>query len=717
MAAIVLLLLLVPRMLAPETHDDAWTYALAGPDRWLKAHGLAVLFADYRVHFPMLAELPYAFALAAGADQGASWLSLALFLCGAGAAAATVAPRGARGWAFLLVVGAANATSAAFGKSDGPAAGFVLLAFALAVKGRLAPAAAVAGMALATKYSAPVAVAWVAVVARMEGRRFRTAHLAVAGLVVVPWLVKSWLLTGDPAYPLLGARFPSVVPGWDARVAEAWRAWGHGEPAWKWAESAVRGLAGENAAFLFMVPMLLTRRGGTGPVIAALIAYGSWFVMMSSTHAARHAFPALAGMLVLASAEAPGLARAPLPARAGWFAALAVAAACRLTAPFGAAVWNANPFPYILGMQDRAVFVRQGLTVVADLEGRLAGAGSRGAVMLVGEQRTYGMPRTALEMTPDGGAGVPWFWSEMGRARDDRDILKRFRQLGADRLAYNPVRGFATGSIFHPFAWPPAGLARWAGFFGRWMDPEYVSPTMDYRHGMFYLYRLRATPRPAPAFLMHLPGTEGEFYRRAGMTGKRSLNESVRLQLSALASMPPVGFYYGVAGYGARLAGQYPLALSLYERPWRAGQVEQALLMVRGVCLLKTGRYAEALESFERGRGVYPDLSLDVDDYSARARFLLALSVARVDPGRAARVAGEGLDVLGRSPWRKRFRTQEGFLRLARAMAELGMGRREAGFADLKAAEPLMPGVEKLNLEGLDAYLSANARMVEDRTR
>ena len=798
-AALILLLFLVPRMLAPETHDDSWTYSLAGPDRWLGAHGLAVLFADYRVHFPMLAELPFALFVAAGVDQGASWLGLFLFLCGA-AAAASRAPAGARGWAFLLVTAAATATAAASAKSDGPAAGYVLLAFAFAAgnkvagspallatagppasrtgasapvtpavsralaasgRGGMLAAAAMAGLALASKYSAPVAVAWVAVTAALAGRRFRPALLLVLLAAPLPWLAKSWLLTGDPVYPLLGARFAGLVPGLDARVAEAWRAWSHGEPAWKWAASAFGGLATESAAFLFIVPVLLTRRGGPGPILAALAAYGSWFVMMSSTHAARHAFPALAGALVIAAPEAvaagrtvlPGRAswvvvlgvaalvlaapeavgadRAVLLGRASWVAVLAVAAASRFLAPFNAAVWNANPFPYILGMEDRSGFVRRGLTVVTDLErhlasvahgrdrgsDRLAGFAGGRAVMLVGEQRAYGMPLPALEMTPDGGAGVPWFWAAMGSARGERDIVKRFRQLNALRLAYNPVRGYSTGSIFYAFAWPPAALEAYAGFFGRWMDLEYATPTMDYLHGMFYVYRLRSTPRSVPAFLMHLPGTEGEFYRRAGLVVKRPIAESVRLHFAAASSMPPVGFYLGMAGYAARMAEDYPLALRLYERPWRAGQVEQALLMVYGVCLFKTGRYAEAIQSFEHGRAVYPDLALDVDDYSARARFLLAFSMARRDPEVAARVAAAGLAAVEASPWRRQLSGHAGFLRMTLALAEFRRGRRDAGFAELKAAEQYVPGAGKLGLEQLEPWLKASARMVQDRTK
>jgi hypothetical protein len=578
-AALVLLALLVPRLLAPEAHYDALTYSLAGPARWVGEHGLAVLFADYRVNFPMLAELPFALPLALGVDQAAGWLSLGVFLSGA-AAALTLVPSFARGWGLLLLTATATMPVVISAKGDGAAAGFVLLALALVSgRGTVLAAAVVAGMAVGTKYSAPVALAWVAVVGWLAGRKLRMAHLAVAAVVALPWFVKSWLLTGDPLYPLLGTGLARFGAGLDARTAEAWRAWRfrYGLSDRGFVASLAMGLAGESALFLWALPFALVVPVLRWPLIAALAAYASWYAVMSGFEPPRLGFPVMAGAMVLAAGRFRELSRGPL-LRAALGITIAVTAASRLVSMHTVGSWNTNPFPYLLGMEDRQGFFRRAMTTYADLAGhlssvaggrdpgrdRLAGPAGGRATVLAGEPQTWRLPVPTLQMVPYGGSGVPWFREAVREARLEGDaeqgLLKRFRRLNATRVVCNPTRDFRNSSYFYRFEWSRPELAAWAAFFSRWMELEYMTPTCDYRQGMYYVYRLRSRPREAGAFLRHLPGTEADFYRRAGFDVPREPAEAVRLAVAAAKAMPPVGFYRhrGLAGWAIRDGGAPP---------------------------------------------------------------------------------------------------------------------------------------------------------------
>ena len=70
-----------------------------------------------------------------------------------------------------------------------------------------------AGAALATKWTASAVVLLPAIVSVglcRKSVRLPVGYLLVAVLAVVPWLVKNWLLTGNPVYPLLYGVFPSL---------------------------------------------------------------------------------------------------------------------------------------------------------------------------------------------------------------------------------------------------------------------------------------------------------------------------------------------------------------------------------------------------------------------------------------------------------------------------------------------------------------------------
>ncbi len=76
---------------------------------------------------------------------------------------------------------------------------------------------------------------------------------ALAGTPILPWLIRTWILTGNPVYPFLHTVFPT--PYWSADAAWAFREyfqhynWGTSHP--EWSESLRRGA--RLSAFVFML--------------------------------------------------------------------------------------------------------------------------------------------------------------------------------------------------------------------------------------------------------------------------------------------------------------------------------------------------------------------------------------------------------------------------------------------------------------------------------
>ena len=81
-----------------------------------------------------------------------------------------------------------------------------------------------AGAAVATKWTAIPVVLLPATVMLVVRRRFSSfpVYCFIVAIMIGPWLVKNWLLTGNPVYPLLYGWFPN--PHWSAQQAAVFAA-------------------------------------------------------------------------------------------------------------------------------------------------------------------------------------------------------------------------------------------------------------------------------------------------------------------------------------------------------------------------------------------------------------------------------------------------------------------------------------------------------------
>jgi hypothetical protein len=206
--------------LAPPIKFDALVYHLALPRQYLSAGGLVYVPQNMFWGMPQNAEMLYTWAMMLAGDQAAvvlGWMAGLLALAGMlgyGAERLDVDS----GWvsAAVLVSGYTLASALFWGYVD-----WLVLLFGLSFLAVLALwleygerrylllAGAFAGMTFGTKYSGGVLCLGAAVVIAWQNRkRFKTLvkdllQFSLAALLLAaPWLLKNFLATGSPVYPL-----------------------------------------------------------------------------------------------------------------------------------------------------------------------------------------------------------------------------------------------------------------------------------------------------------------------------------------------------------------------------------------------------------------------------------------------------------------------------------------------------------------------------------
>jgi 4-amino-4-deoxy-L-arabinose transferase-like glycosyltransferase len=231
--------------LLPPTGWDTLVYHLQGPRLYVEARRLLAVPDNFYLNWPAQVEMLFTWGLLLKGDTLAKllhwvcWPLTAVLLHAL--ARRTIGARAGQ-WAVALWAGVPLASElAGVAYVDLALTAFVLAGVYALLRwtespsdGWLALAALFAGLGLATKYTAAT---WLAALillfiyhALRHQRRpvgwiaLRVAGFAsIAGLMASPWLVKNWIITGNPVYPLLfGGQ------GWNP-TREAWLTWpGHG---------------------------------------------------------------------------------------------------------------------------------------------------------------------------------------------------------------------------------------------------------------------------------------------------------------------------------------------------------------------------------------------------------------------------------------------------------------------------------------------------------
>jgi hypothetical protein len=224
--------------MVPPVEWDTIAYHLAIPELYLQSHRITYIPSILHSNWPFNMEMLYTLALAIGSERSPGFITLSFLVIGA----LTLVLAGMRFFTARVGILAAAFYAglpvvhryAGTGDVDVPLAVFAFVA-ALAWyegvtrsdKALLVLAGLLSGFAAGCKLTGVVTavILGVGLIVVAIAQRKMISYLPVvvafavpAGLVVVPWYLKSWIVTGNPVWPFLVNVFPSR--NWD-RYGEA----------------------------------------------------------------------------------------------------------------------------------------------------------------------------------------------------------------------------------------------------------------------------------------------------------------------------------------------------------------------------------------------------------------------------------------------------------------------------------------------------------------
>lgn len=532
-ASLLLILLLA---LTPPVEWDSLTYHLAGPERYLRAHGLAPEFDIYYTFFPSFAEMLFTLGMALKGDIVARLLHYAFLLLTLGAVGAFAA----RYWsdegrrlgllAVALFLSIPTAVQiAAWSYVDLALtfygfAGFYALLNWLPARGAppeateggtmgrgwLVLAGLFAGASLSIKYTGVMnllmveaLLLWWLVRRRLALRGALGAGLAVAGMalaVAAPWYIKNAVVTGNPIYPLVwgGRNWNEVSTRWLLVLGQEKSILDLLAVPWTLTVLGRQGTVAYDATFspvfLVLLPVLLVvrrRAAWLGELLlAAGVGYVAWLASGAVSYGrfvlqGRMVLPIFAPLALLCAYALEGLGEWDRP-NFSLRRVLTILVALTLAIALlnqALVVAGFNPVPYLTGLKSRAQFQEQYTTqrwyeAITYLNEDL-GAGDK--VLFVWEPRSYG---THVAHEPD-----PLFdnFSQLVyRYGSAQGIAAGLRQEGFSHILVNE---YIYPWIAADYPLTPEEKAVWEAFEAAYLTPD----NLVYSDGEYQaLYRLPA---------------------------------------------------------------------------------------------------------------------------------------------------------------------------------------------------------------------------------
>jgi len=452
--------------LAPPEFYDALLYHLAVPDLYIRHGAMVPVEGNYYASYPANMGMLYAIGLLLHGGQLAQsihWLGGALAALALYQAACRHLDRTTALLAcllFALTPGVMLASTYAI--ADLGATVFGMLAFAAVLNlwreedRRWAIAAGVfAGLALGTKYTAALVVCIPAAAAiwwrpggvrgvggthGMRGMHHKDLLLfgAIVVLLVMPWLGRNFLLTGNPVAPYLSSGIASTGDGSPGILDEMGRRVPAGAGPAGWAMHAIAspwnvslrrlGAAGYlGPVLLMLVPLLLLMRGLPAVVfplaLMAGIGFGGWAVTSQVT---RYLFPALPLIALLAACSARRLPK--------WLSVPALSW-CLLYGLFlfGFLIETIGSLRVAVGAEGREEYLTRRVSYYAAAT-YLDTLPDTAKVLFIGEGRGFYCPREYVASTP---FDIPAH-ERLARGGGEEQLLEALR---AERITHLLVSG------------------------------------------------------------------------------------------------------------------------------------------------------------------------------------------------------------------------------------------------------------------------------------
>lgn len=611
---------------SPETHPDLYAYGLAAPGRWLAEHGLSCQGAYPLTHFPLLGEIMFVYPLLLNTEQVARCCTALAFVAGV-LSVISLLGSSVRVRCLCMTFILASAPTSEFvatAKNDAVVTGFCLALLAAIV--RLRPDSSVgapvlagllAGGMLATKLTGGIALVWMLVLALLgefQVRRFRRWGVILACVApIAPWLMKSWLLTGDPIYPIGGGMIPSLVAGWDGRNGELWRlnlqlVRLHGTAT---AMEVTREIVSQMPAHVLVC--------GIAMCTASSFLKASWSLccvvflvwLFPSNHVIRFSMPLLLAWTAM-SLRWSGFANGNVPSlRMAVLVIMTVLSVLgHVLLPFAKSASGLRDLAvhHLIGLESTSQVQRQVFTVEEDFRRQLENTPSQRRILVVGAVNEYRSPRRMFIDAPFSTGQTPLVWHMVHSSWTPDDVLKKFRQLNVSAVAVNGVRESYWASLLKPFVWTERMAGMYRIFWFTHSKLTYRSKTLDHANGAFHLYSIAPKGVPERSFSEYLPGTEsllGPGYQARAL---RHNEEEVSRQFAlTCARAPGVGHFMNMLG-GSRLRANAPVeAFRLLSIGFEHDMLDDLNLTDGAFAALLIDRESEAVNALKRALDKYTD--------------------------------------------------------------------------------------------------------------
>jgi hypothetical protein len=614
--------------LTPETNVDALSYHLAVPQQVIRARRFTALGATMQTHCPLTAEMNYLPALMVNVEAASRLFQIIPFLAALRLLAGWAVAAGdvSAGWitAGLLLSAAHVYSQFPIAKNDLAAAAFVAAgAVCLAKPSRTSwrLSAIFFGCAAATKHTGIVLLA---AAAGWAALRFGPAKglfwCALAMAPVVPWMAKSWLMMGDPLWPLLSAWVPGAL--WDPESSEAVKMMRGATLATDLVSAApafVRSLALGAPVLAAAAPLVLlagreSRGSGAGWLAAYALAGGGLLYLAMPSQGVRFALPAL---LLWGAVTAVGIARA----RAG------CTARCRTAGTWMAVGLSLLPvarflaretrpavqLPFLFGRMSAREYLHARLTTTAEAADALGRLPAVRRVLGAGEIRTYRMPGRFIGERCWGRSEA---WVHSRESANVRDLAKRFKQLGCSHLLCNYVAECYPHPWVSAFVWTPRQIEIWKEFIRTRTEVAAVVEASDSANGGYYILRLLDEPAAVPAspWLPVLPGLQEVWWRVTAHPDAESAYRAARRLVRRLPESLQARNLLGTACAKTNRWEEAFAALSPgVEHRW----IDTENYWVFAKAALRTGRLEAARIALEWSRRSYPELGSSIATLAA----------------------------------------------------------------------------------------------------
>lgn len=641
---------ILPLAVLPVTWMDTAVYHLAAPERFLRFHRFATEGANMAFHMQLMAEFVNVYALLAHLEPLTPFLSLPPFLAGVGALAAWIArsmgPGPALAGAVLALLNPWAAWVLLTAKNDLAVAGMSILALVLQLRGRIVPAFACWGLACTVKVSglALAGQAWLwhegwRIWRRRSAWRPDLAGCSALVAPAVPWMLKGWIMRGDPLWPLLSRWWPGAMA--DPFVLAAIKALvgppvpfsEHLATLWHYVSVAEPGL-------LLLLPAAalagsrLPRELRLGLVLAAVMILGFEFTVRFELE--RLSLPAVS---LLWGCGAAGLAAltagwARWGRAAAWTAAAALAWGAYGQVPASAGVNPDMAVAYLLGALPPERYLDTSQTTLRETQRAMASLGGAGSLQLVEESRIFRWPVRVM-MDEAWGRPAPWLLTREAASADR--VMIRLHQRDIRYLGLNVISNLFPTAAGEHFEWTPRQIDLWREVMSRHAVIAVAPRHCDHMNGGYYIWRF-ARPRAARAEpIFYLPGIKQIITSivrpYSGGSTNATAAASCDLALAWAKRYPDDGEFRMLAGFFGSLCDRQAMALELYTPLIRAGMVGENSLLVAGQLAMNAGRLEEALDWLERGAEMFNDQREISDKLLAFVLTRLALKDA-ADPDR-----------------------------------------------------------------------------------